>query len=60
MIHRLIRWGLGIHGVIHVGEFAANILEKAWVSASLSILAAAIMLGGAFIDYDHHKEVPDG
>ena len=53
--HRGIRWGLGIHGGIHVVEFFVNLYEHAWISASLSILAGLLMIAGALIDYEHHK-----
>ena len=52
--HTFIRWCLGLHGVIHVGELVANTIEHAWVSAGLSLVSAAIMLPGAFIDQTHH------
>ena len=31
--HLLVRWGLGIHGIIHLTEFVLNIVEQAWASA---------------------------
>ena len=59
LFHRLVRWGLGIHGFIHVAEMAANIYEGAWISAGLSFLSGGLMLAGAFIDWTHHKATPD-
>lgn len=52
--HRFVRWGLGIHGAIHIAEFGANIYEAAWISAVLSLLAGGLMLAGATIDMAHH------
>ena len=54
--HLLVRWGLGIHGIIHLAEFVLNIVEQAWASAFFTLLAAALMLSGALIDYHHHTE----
>ena len=53
--HAFIRWGLGIHGAIHIVEMAANIYERAWISAWLSAAAAFLMISGACIDLHHHK-----
>ncbi len=58
MFHAFVRWGLGIHGVIHLAEMAANVYEHAWISAGLSLLAGALMLAGACIDMTHHKGGP--
>ncbi len=56
LLHSFIRWGLGIHGSIHLFETAINIYEGAWISASLSALASLLMLGGACIDMTHHQK----
>ena len=56
LFHAFIRWGLGVHGVIHVAETFVNIYERAWISAGLSLLAGFLMLAGACIDYSHHRE----
>ncbi len=56
LFHSFIRWGLGVHGVIHVVETFVNIYESAWISAALSALAGFIMIAGACIDLSHHKE----
>lgn len=56
LFHSFVRWGLGIHGAIHLVETAANIYEQAWISASLSALASFLMLAGACVDLSHHKE----
>ena len=55
LFHSFIRWGLGVHGIIHVAETFFNIYERAWISAGLSALAGFIMLAGACIDLSHHK-----
>ncbi len=56
LFNLFIRWGLGIHGVIHVIETAANIYESAWISAALSAFAGFIMIAGACVDLNHHGE----
>tara|TARA_B100000683_G_C12025563_1_gene363964 strand:- start:36 stop:236 length:201 start_codon:yes stop_codon:yes gene_type:complete len=56
LFHSFIRWGLGVHGAIHVVETFANIYEQAWISAGLSALAGFIMIAGACIDLSHHTE----
>ena len=56
MFHLIVRWGLGVHGGIHLIEFILNLVEGAWMSAVFTLLAAFLMLSGAFIDYQHHKE----
>ena len=56
MIHLIIRWGLGLHGIFHIVEFGINLYEGALLSALFTLLTALLMLGGAFIDYEHHKE----
>ena len=58
--HAFIRWGLGVHGIIHVAETFVNIYERAWISAGLSLFAGFLMLAGACIDLSHHKEVDEG
>lgn len=54
--HRVIRWALAGHGIIHVAETILNIYERAYLSACLSLFSSAIMILGAFIDFQHHKE----
>ena len=56
LFHSFVRWGLGIHGAIHLVETAANVYEQAWISASLSAFASFLMFAGACIDLNHHKE----
>ncbi len=55
MFHKVIRWGLGVHGVIHIAEMCMNIYEQAWASALLTAISGFLMISGAIIDYDHHK-----
>ena len=54
--HKLVRWGLGIHGTIHVVEFGLNLYEGALLSATLTLLAGLLMISGALIDSNHHSE----
>tara|TARA_Y100001963_G_C6461899_1_gene300514 strand:- start:157 stop:342 length:186 start_codon:yes stop_codon:yes gene_type:complete len=54
--HLIVRWGLGIHGAIHIIEFVLNLIEQAWASAFFTLFAGSLMLAGAFIDSQHHKE----
>ena len=55
LFHLFVRWGLGLHGAVHVLETAVNIYEQAWISALLSAFIAFLMLAGAYIDSSHHK-----
>jgi hypothetical protein len=57
--HLIVRWGLGVHGAVHIIEFALNLLEQAWVSAIFTLLAGSLMLAGAFIDSQHHKDTEE-
>ena len=56
LFHRLVRWGLGIHGSIHIVETILNVYEKAYMSAVLSLLAGSLMIAGACIDLSHHSD----
>ena len=56
LFHTFIRWGLGIHGSIHVIETAVNMYEKAWISAALSAFIAFLMIAGALIDSNNKGE----
>ncbi len=56
LFHAFVRWGLGIHGIIHLVEFVLNLLEGAWISAIFTFVAAFLMLSGAVIDYHHHEK----
>ena len=55
LFHKLVRWGLGIHGSVDIAETLLNIYEEAYMSALLSLLAGLLMIAGACIDSSHHK-----
>jgi len=52
--HKIIRWLLGIHGVIHFIEMFVNLYEQAWISACLTATTGIIMIAGALLDLSHH------
>tara|TARA_B110000211_G_scaffold232502_1_gene296402 strand:- start:281 stop:484 length:204 start_codon:yes stop_codon:yes gene_type:complete len=54
LFHLVVRWGLGIHGSIHLFEFVLNIIEGAWASAMFTFIAGILMMSGALIDHQHH------
>ena len=53
--HKIIRWLLGIHGVIHFIEMFVNLYERAWISACLTAFTGSIMIAGVLLDLSHHK-----
>jgi hypothetical protein len=53
--HKVIRWLLGIHGVIHLLEMSINLYEHAWISACLTAFTGCIMIAGVLLDLSHHK-----
>ena len=55
IFHKIVRWGLGLHGSVHVIETLLNIYEQAYMSAITSLLAGLLMIAGACIDSSHHK-----
>ena len=55
-IHKIVRWLLGIHGIIHILEMFVNLYEGAMISAALTAFSGCIMIAGALIDISHHKE----
>ena len=55
LLHSVIRWALGIHGVIHFIEMCVNIYEAAWISACLTAISGSIMIAGALLDLSHHQ-----
>ena len=57
IFHKFIRWGLGIHGSIHIVETLLNIYEQAYMSALVSLFSGLLMIAGACIDSHHHGEV---
>ena len=59
LFHRIVRWGLGIHGSIHIVETGLNLYEEAYLSALMSLFAGLLMIAGACIDSSHHKNHDD-
>ena len=55
-IHKVVRWLLGLHGIIHLLEMCVNLYEGAMLSALLTAFTGIIMLLGALIDISHHGE----
>ena len=55
-VHKIIRWLLGAHGVIHILEMCMNLYEGAVLSALLTAFSGSIMILGALIDMSHHGE----
>lgn len=55
LFHKIVRWGLGLHGSVHVIETLLNIYEGAYMSAVTSLFAGLLMIAGACIDSSHHK-----
>ena len=47
-LNLVVRWGLGIHGAIHMVEFI-NLIEHAWMSAFFTLIAGSLMLAGALL-----------
>ena len=58
-LHKVVRWLLGVHGLIHILEMFANLYEGAIISAMLTAFSGCIMILGALIDISHHKEGQD-
>lgn len=52
----LIRWALGLHGLLHVSETVLNVYERAYYSAVLSLLSSLVMFSGALIARHHDRE----
>ena len=55
-LHKVVRWLLGVHGIIHIAEMFVNLYEGAVLSALLTAFSGSIMILGALIDLSHHKE----
>lgn len=55
-VHKIIRWALGAHGIIHIIETALNIYESAYMSAFFSLFSGSLMVAGAMLDSSHHKD----
>jgi len=56
MLHKIVRILLGLHGSFHIIETGINLYENAYISAALTLFSSIIMLLGAYIDYDLHKQ----
>ena len=54
MFHKFVKWGLGIHGLIHILETFVNVYEKAYIRAMLSLFIGLLMIAGAYIDSSQH------
>ena len=54
-IHKVVRWALGAHGLIHIVETALNLYESAYMSAFFSLFSGSLMVAGALLDSSHHK-----
>ena len=57
ILHAVVRWLLGIHGVIHFIEMFVNLYERAWISACLTAFTGSIMIAGVLLDLSHHQGV---
>ena len=55
-LHTIVRWLLGVHGVIHLLEMCVNLYEGAMLSALLTAFTGVTMSLGAMIDISHHGE----
>tara|TARA_B000000557_G_scaffold261287_1_gene260031 strand:- start:134 stop:301 length:168 start_codon:yes stop_codon:yes gene_type:complete len=55
MLHKIVRYLLGLHGLFHIIETGLNLYEKAYLSALFTLVSSIIMLLGAYIDYEHHN-----
>jgi len=55
MLHKVVRFLLGLHGIFHVVETGLNLYESAYLSAALTLFSSVIMLLGAYIDHEHHR-----
>ena len=54
-LHFIVRWLLGIHGMLHFAEMCVNLYEGAMLSALLTAFTGVIMILGALIDVSHHQ-----
>ena len=60
---KFIEWSLGMHGLLHIFEFATAMMEEAYITASIAAFGAITMLlGSIFLGHTHshshlhHKE----
>jgi len=49
LVTRIVQMSLGLHGVLHIAEFAAALYEEAYIAASLAGFATLTMLLGAVL-----------
>ena len=54
IFHKFVRWGLGLHGLIHILETFLNIYEAAYMSAVLSLFGGLLMVAGACLGLEHN------
>ena len=54
-LHLIVRWLLGLHGLLHFAEMCVNLYEGAMLSALLTAFTGVIMMLGALIDISHHR-----
>ena len=59
-LHRIVRYLLGIHGIIHIFEMLLNLYEGAVLSALLTAFSGSVMILGALIDLSHHQGEKNG
>ena len=65
-LRKLLRWGLRLHFIVHVFEFAAALYDRAWLTMSIVAffgllnLMASFLLPGEHIHFhsrdSHHNE----
>ena len=46
---KFVKWGLGLHGSIHIIEFVINLYEGAWISAIITLFSGLLMLSATVI-----------
>jgi hypothetical protein len=54
-LHLIVRWLLGLHGLLHFAEMCVNLYEGAMLSALLTAFTGVVMILGALIDVSHHQ-----
>ena len=54
-LHTVVRWLLGLHGLLHFAEMCVNLYEGAMLSALLTAFTGVTMILGALIDVSHHQ-----
>ena len=51
---KIIRFGLRIHSIFHVVEFISAIYEKAYITASIALVASLIEIIASFLIPKEH------